>query len=269
MVNGLLKRFSRSDYWKFMSWYRERFGFFPALSSYLKLWINRIGTAPNPLNGIAVKLRPATTDLHVYDEIFLAKEYDLDLGNPAFIVDAGAHIGLASVYFASRYPNATIIAVEPEPANFAMLLKNVKPFKNIIPIQAGLWSRKTHLRIEDSSVETWSFRVHEDTSGVGIPAIGIGDILSEFKASRIDVLKIDIEGSEIQVLNHSQAWIDVVDTMIIELHDRFQPGCTESLQNAVMNHRYDQSESGESLVLRNIRKHIVRHGNQLALEPVK
>ena len=78
MVNGLLKRFSRSDYWKFMSWYRERFGFFPALSSYLKLWINRIGTAPNPLNGIAVKLRPATTDLHVYDEIFLArKEVDL------------------------------------------------------------------------------------------------------------------------------------------------------------------------------------------------
>lgn len=247
-----MKKFVRRDYWIFMSWYRERFGFLPAVISYLKLSRNGIATVPNRMAGQVVYLRPATSDQHVYDEIFGAKEYDIDLGDPLFIIDAGAHIGLASVYFANRYPNATVVAIEPEPGNFEVLLKNVKPYRNIKPIHAGLWSKKTHLRIEDSNVATWSFVVLDDPSGTGIPAIAISDIISEFNVTRIDVLKIDIEGSEVQVLNHSKEWIDAVGVLIIELHDRLKPGCTEALQNALESHSYDSSESGESIVIRNI-----------------
>ena len=67
--------------------------------------------------------------------------------------------------------------------------------------------------------------------------------------SRIDVLKIDIEGSELEVLKHSKAWIDDVKTIIIELHDRFQPGCTEALAIAIGGHTYRNSTTGESVVI--------------------
>ena len=119
--------------------YRERFGFLPALLKYITLRKNGIGTAPNPVAGGIVYLRPGTTDQNVYDEIFLEREYDINLGTPLFIVDAGAHIGLAAVFFASKYPKATVIAIEPEPSNFGVLLRNVENYNNIKPIQAGLW----------------------------------------------------------------------------------------------------------------------------------
>lgn len=170
-------------------------------------------------------------------------------GDPKFIIDAGAHIGLSSVFFASKYPEATVVALEPEPSNFAILLKNTEDFPNIRPLQAGLWSKKTHLRIEDSHVPTWSFRVLESASGDGIPAVAIADILADFRAARIDVLKIDIEGSEFEVLNHSAPWIDHVQTLIIELHDRFRPGCTDALGRATSGHNFEKSISGESIVL--------------------
>lgn len=254
MLKAIIKKSVKEDYWSFMSWYRERFGFLPAVLKYIALRKNGIGTAPNPLTGGVVYLRPGTTDQNVYDEIFVAREYDIDLGAPLFIVDAGAHIGLSSVFFASKYPKATVIAIEPEPSNFAVLLRNVKDYSNIKPIQAGLWSRKTHLSIQDSNVATWSFRVSEDSSGSGIPAVGIQDLITDFNMDRIDVLKIDIEGSEIEVLNNSKAWIDAVKTLIIELHDRFRHGCTEALQKSFYSHTYDKSRSGESIVMTKIKR---------------
>lgn len=56
---------------------------------------------------------------------------------------------------------------------------NTENYSNIRPVQAGLWSRKAYLRIQDSNVTTWSFRVLESPSGDGIPAIGIRDIMSD------------------------------------------------------------------------------------------
>lgn len=250
MLKSYARKLVGNDHWEYLSWSRSQFGFFRAIVNYLALAGNNgLGRAPNPRAGGSVLLRPGTTDQDVYDEIFIEKEYDIDLGSPKFIIDAGAHIGLASVYFACRYPDAIIIAIEPEPSNFAILQLNARRHPNIRPVHAGLWSRKTHLRIENANVATWSFRVVENEAGNGIPALGVRDIMEEFKQSRIDVLKIDIEGSELEVLKHSAAWIDDVQTMIIELHDRFQPGCTEALALAVAGHNYRNSTSGESVVI--------------------
>jgi FkbM family methyltransferase len=133
-----------------------------------------------------------------------------------------------------------------------MLLINTRNHPNVRPIQAGLWSKKTHLRIQDPNVATWSFRVVENSSGEGIPAVGIRDVMSEFGAAVIDVLKIDIEGSELEVLRHSSDWIDDVRTLIIELHDRIQPGCSEALDKALDGRNYGRTMSGESIVITNM-----------------
>jgi FkbM family methyltransferase len=255
MLKAIAKKTIRKDHWAFLGWYRERFGTLPAVRAYMSLLRNKgMGHAPNSAMGGSVLLRPGTADQDVYDQIFRAREYDIDLGAPLFILDAGAHIGLSSVFFAGKYPQATVVAIEPEPSNFNLLLQNAKRYPNIAPIRAGLWSRKTRLRIQESDVDTWSFRVAEDPSGQGIPAVSIQDIMAEFGARQIDVLKLDIEGSEVEVLRHHQPWIDAVGTIIIELHDRFRPGCAAALASAVGGYDYETARSGESLVISKMRR---------------
>ena len=58
---------------------------------------------------------------------------------PRVVVDAGANIGLSTVFFANKFPQAKIVAIEPEPSNFAMLRDNVAPYPNVTPVQAALW----------------------------------------------------------------------------------------------------------------------------------
>ena len=63
-----------------------------------------------------IVIRPRSTDRFVFEQIFLDSDYELTVDlSPHFIVDAGANVGFASIYFANRYPGATIIALEPEP----------------------------------------------------------------------------------------------------------------------------------------------------------
>lgn len=254
MLKALLKTTIREDYWQYMSWYRGCFGFLPAVLGYIKLIRNKgMGVAPNPMTGESLFIRPGTADQDAYSEVFVARQYDVDSGDSRFIVDAGAHIGHASVFFASKYPQATVVAIEPEASNFALLLANTKRYPNIKPIQAGLWGRRVPLRIQDLSVATWSFRVAEDPSSGDIRAITIEDILSEFNVSQIDLLKIDIEGSELEVLNSAQTWIGSVRNLIVELHDRFRPGCADALVRALSGCDYERSESGEVVVISHLR----------------
>ena len=148
--------------------------------------------------------------------------------------------------------------VEPEQSNFRLLLRNTRQFGNIKPFNAGVWRSKALLVIQDSNVETWSFRVTESTSGRGIPALGVSDIMAACGMTNIDVLKLDIEGSEIEVLQSSADWIDKIGCLIIELHDRFRPGCTQALQEALQEHTFERSRSGESVVLRDVRRAALR-----------
>jgi FkbM family methyltransferase len=251
MLKSLLRRLVRDAHWAFLSWHRYRFGLFATLPLYPRLLINdqRIGIA-TPLSSGRVFIRPDTADERVFDEIFIAREYELDLGRPKVIIDAGAHIGLASVYFAIRYPEAMIIALEPEASNFAVLAENARPYPNIHPLKAGLWSHETTLRIHNPQAATWSFRVEEVRDGEGIAAFGIEDLRAMFGLDRIDILKMDIEGSEQVVLTRADAWIGHVDTLIVELHDRYQPGCTEALERVAQNGHFARSRSGENMVLR-------------------
>ena len=75
-------------------------------------------------------------------QVFLDNEYDFRaVERPQVIVDAGANIGLASILFANRYPQAKILAIEPEHDNFNLLADNVRSYDNIVPLQAALGAR--------------------------------------------------------------------------------------------------------------------------------
>lgn len=101
-----------------------------------------------------VYLRTDSSDYAIYKQIFIEKQYDCSLKkDPEVIIDCGANIGLASVFFANKYPSAKIIAIEPEKSNYEMLLLNTQNYPNVCCLNNGVWSKKTNLYIYDAGLK--------------------------------------------------------------------------------------------------------------------
>ena len=153
--------------------------------------------------GIATPLvlRARTSDVLVAVQILLLDELDVPaLRAPQLIVDAGANIGLSAITLASRWPDATIVCLEIDPANLALLRRNTSAWPRIQVVPKGLWRRAARLRVEDETAASWAFRVVEDPNGP-IPGIGVTELLAELGRDRIDLMKVDIEGAEHEVFD--------------------------------------------------------------------
>jgi FkbM family methyltransferase len=236
-------------------YYQRNFGF----AAVLAVFANRIFGRPPKITayppGIphAIQVRIKTSDESVYREILLQGEYDFDLHfPPKTIIDAGANIGMSSVYFAHKYPEAKVIAIEAEASNFALLAQNVRPYRNIIPVHAALWNHDGEISVSepDPSIGAgnWAFITHEGP-GVKVRAITMRTLLKEMLGGSVDLLKIDIEGSEKEVFE-SCDWISDVRCVMIDLHDRFKPGCSEAV-NSVMQGFTKLQRGGTTLYLPN------------------
>lgn len=210
-----------------------------------------IVTVQTELLSQPIELRLRTTDISVYEEVILNAEYELPFATPPkVIVDAGANIGLTSVYFANRYPDATVLAIEPEPSNFELLRKNAARYPNIVPLKAALWNKTTRLSLFDAGTGNWGFQTRQSeesaSSSAAVEAITIASLMQTYSFDRIDLLKIDIEGAEKEVFEDCSDWIDAVDVLMVELHDRFKPGCSASVHAATK--RFAQRwQRGETL----------------------
>lgn len=185
-----------------------------------------------------VHLRLKTSDLSTFLKIFVARDYDFPVSAaPEVIVDAGANVGLSSVWYANRYPGARIVAVEPEPSNFAILRKNVAPYSNIVPLRAALWSSSEELVVVDPGIGHWAFRTErpvgssQPSTGT-VPAVTVDRLMADLGITRIDLLKVDIEGAEKEVFADASAWIGRVNAIVVEIHDRMKPGCGRAVYGA-------------------------------------
>jgi FkbM family methyltransferase len=209
---------------------------------------NRLTTIRLPGMRWPLYLRARTSDLRAFQQVFIDGDHDVPLpAAPRTIVDAGANVGFASVAFAHRFPEARVIALEVEAGNYAMLQRNVAPYPNVRALHAGLWSHRTTLQIVNPSDDAWAFRVSE---GGKVPALGVTDICALFDTDHIDLLKVDIEGAELEVFsNHAERWIDRVSWLMIELHDHLRPGCSKALAQATDGRFTTQPRLGEYHVL--------------------
>ena len=184
-----------------------------------------------------VWLRIPSSDVHAYKQVFLNMEYDFYVERPPkIIVDAGANAGLVSIYFANKYMRAKIISIEPERGNFEVLKKNTAPYSNIIPVQAALWDANQMIDVIDLGLGKWGFVTESESSKRpltgsichSVRGMTINRIMENFNLAKIDILKVDIEGAEKEVFCDSSAWIDKVDCLIVELHERMKSGCNRS-----------------------------------------
>jgi FkbM family methyltransferase len=201
---------------------------------------------PGVRHAITIRLR--TTDGSVYRDILLRGEYgNFDLPfTPKTIVDAGANTGMASIYYTHRYPNARIISIEAEASNFEILRRNVAKYPNVTPIHAALWNRDGFINVSEPDPATgafgkWGF-VTSEAPGSQVRAITMRTLMTEREIDSIDLLKLDIEGAEKEVFE-SCDWMDHIRALVVELHDRFKPGCSAAV--AARTSGYSRSERGE------------------------
>jgi FkbM family methyltransferase len=186
-----------------------------------------------------VHLRLRTSDVWLCQQILVDAQYDSGLSlRPRVIVDGGANIGLASIFFANKYPEARIIAVEPEQSNFEMLQKNVSSYSNILPIRAALWTKNQNLYGSAAVPGHHAYQVREqrvserDSTCNSVRGLSLQGLMADFGIQHIDMLKVDIEGSEKEVFHDSAGWIGHVGMIAIEIHDWMRSGCGESVYAA-------------------------------------
>lgn len=203
--------------------------------------------------GREVWLRPGTSDLVVFNEVFGEKDYEFACWDikPQLIVDAGANIGMTTLYFARLNPQARIIAIEPEPSNVELLRRNTADMKQVMVKAAALWPRKSALDFSDANAGKWAFSVREsDPESGAVAAVTIPEILAETGAERIDLLKIDIEGAERELFGDgAEQWLPRVGRIVIELHDRLVPGCSMAFYQAIRERRFIQHVGNQNVAV--------------------
>jgi FkbM family methyltransferase len=185
-----------------------------------------------PSLGGKVFLRTHSTDISVLSEIFLKKEFAPVFREmkqaPTTLVDLGANTGLVSRLFLARYPEARLLAVEPEPGNFALLLKNLAPpglGHQEGPLRSGRLALQAFVGAQEGTASPvsesgeWGYRMDQgEANGAPIPVRPLGALLREMELDRVSLLKCDIEGAEEQLFADCREWIESVDWMLVECH---------------------------------------------------
>jgi len=197
-------------------------------------------------------VRENTTDIDVFKQVFVLRDYNLCLDiKPNLIIDAGAYVGYSSLYFSLKYPNAQIIAVEPEESNFKILEKNTEKIPNIKRIKAGLWPRDSFLKIVNKGLGNWGFMTEEVSKieDFDIKGVTIDTLLKESNFKEIDILKIDVEGAEKELFSENfESWLGKVNVIIIELHEHMKRGCTDKFYSAMNKYKWKELRKGENLI---------------------
>lgn len=169
--------------------------------------------------------------INTFVDVYLEKKAYIN--DAEFVIDAGANIGYTAVLYANWWPNATIVSLEVDEENYELTLLNTKYYHNIKVKHAALWQNNSKLKIEAGQEDGF---VVKEIKGENVlkenltKGVTVDDIMFEFKATKIDFLKMNIEGSEKEVFEKNyENWLPKTKCMLIELHDGKNAGCAKAV----------------------------------------
>jgi FkbM family methyltransferase len=234
----------------------KAFGFVDGIIFFVRRIFKKDGWYTSGRYNTRFYLRKKYADNYTFKQVFLEDQYNFHIPfTPTTIIDGGANIGLASVYFAHLYPDATIVAVEPSQENYKVVEKNIVNFSNVKAKLGGIWNDNKHLAIVNTKDNDNAFMVEEvDAATPGsIPAYSIGSIMQEMNWPAIDLLKLDIEGSEKEVFEKNyESWLPHTKMIIIEVHDHMRKGAAKSVFTATNKYNFSFSMNHENLIFMNL-----------------
>jgi FkbM family methyltransferase len=205
----------------------------------------------------SLRARPQTTDRSIFWQIFGDREYRCldDVKDAGLIIDCGANVGYSSAYFLTRFPNSHVVAVEPDSNNFDLLKSNLTPYGGRCRVvKSAIWSKPVGLVLDEATLSgpECSRKVREARAEEKplVIATDIRHLLKESGFDRISILKIDIEGSELELFSSNyHEWLPLVDRLVIELH---HDECAAAFHNAIKSQPHVLSQCDELVVYKRV-----------------
>lgn len=222
-------------------------------------------------------LRMRQSDIYTLAEVFHERQYRIveELPERPTIVDAGANIGITGIWFLAHRPGARLHCFEPEGTNHRLLCENLAGRGEVTIARAALGAHdgETTLHVARHGA-LHSTRPPSGASGAGseagrgeaevsrdgsevlgtetVPVVRLGEYLETAEVSTVDLLKLDVEGAELDLLQGLGAAIDRVDRIAGEIHEsRVDTGAVYGLIDAagyrVLETRRFASSGGEDV----------------------
>jgi FkbM family methyltransferase len=181
--------------------------------------------------GFRVSYRHARSIYTTFKEVFIGEDYYFeDLPTQPFIMDCGANIGMATLFFRRLRPHAQIVAIEPSPSSLDLLTRNLREneIEGVRVVEAALSDRDGTATFLEKYPSGVSNRLSNDGQ-VSVQTLRLSALLDH----PVDLLKVDVEGMEVLVLEeleHSGKF-DLVARVVVEygLHTTPAPDALSSL----------------------------------------
>lgn len=202
-----------------------------------------------------VYYREGSSDPDVIRQVFAELQYaPVADGDLRTVLDLGGNIGATASFLLQRCPLARVVVVEPDADNLRVCRKTLAPFGDrVMFLRAGVWPTRTGLVVERGSFgdgREWSYQVRPTRPGepADLRGLTVSDVLGLAKFDTVDLLKIDIEGTE-QILfgPGSDSWLGRTRTLAVEFHG---PACERACATAVARFPHAATRSGELSIFR-------------------
>ncbi len=171
-----------------------------------------------------LNLRPRTADAAVVSQVFSWLQYDtspfpqharlmqaygdiLGRGHRPLILDLGANNGASARWFAREYPEASIVAVEPDADNARICRMNTEGYR-VEVVGAAIGGSPGHVSIDTATRASVSYTTTRSADGEGVPIVTVGQLLAERQGDQeLFIVKIDIEGFEEDLFASGTEWV--------------------------------------------------------------
>lgn len=198
----------------------------------------RILVAGRPID---VQLRRRSGDLFVFHEVLGDDAYRLPPAlapSVSTIIDAGAHVGLSTLALLEQCPHAQVLCVEPNAANVPLLRGNLRAYADRTQVVTGAlldrsgpadlvrgghsWAGRVVSRAESDAARSGdSGAVSRTEEATAVRGYTLADVMAQAGFSDLDLLKLDIEGSEAGILGSATSPLQQVGMIIAELHEPY------------------------------------------------
>lgn len=179
-------------------------------------------------DGLIISYRNEEEFERIYEDVFRRNEYPFKTSKESpFILDCGSHIGITILYFKKLYPTARIIAFDPNPRTLELLKLNIRQNRldNVeimnVAISNNDGQEDFYLENKDEKEPTWGDSLAQNKwynpeKGVVVKVRTVK--LSDFIKEGVDLIKLDVEGTEEKIIREIEPKMNLVQKIFMEYH---------------------------------------------------
>ncbi len=192
---------------------------------------------PLKLSGLNIWLNPFSpfNSLGTYYGAFIFKEHSKISSFPSttdkFVLDIGANEGFYSLYIKRYFPHIKVIAIEPDPVALRILKRNIRAnhVKDVTIVNSAITDRNGYISFESIPTDTAinSIKIEKKTwmkrgiiMKIKVKSMTLPKLFSTFNIKKVDLMKIDTEGSEVKILSSAKSVLHHIRKIVVEHHNK-------------------------------------------------